>query len=473
MTGGLAGVHNGWFRGTMSAPREEAETKYVAVGDADVAYRVVGDGPVDLLFFYGLGSHVDMMLDDPGAGQFLHALASFSRLIFLDRRGTGASDALTRSAMPAWEEWADDLGAVLDAVGSDRTAIVAALDAGPIAMMFAALQPERVTALILSNTTPRYLEADDYPIGVPQAMADAVIETVGSLWGTEELANVTQPGRADDAEFARSYARRLRASATPRNAAAELRYILENVDVRSVLHLIQAPTLVLHTSQNPIIPVEHGRYLANHIQGARFIELPGHGIFADDGGATLVREIAEFLTGARPVVDVDRVLTTVLFTDIVASTEHLASLGDRRWHAMLDAHDRAVREQLRRFRGREIKTTGDGFHACFDGPGRAIACATSITEAVRGLGIEVRAGLHTGECEVRGDDLAGLAVHVAARIGSLAGPGEVLVSTTVRDLVAGSGIEFVDNGEHELKGIPSTWRLFAVALRVSDPPKRA
>ena len=391
----------------MPASSEVAETKYVAVGDADVAYRVVGDGPVDLLFFYGLGSHVDMLLDDPGSGQFLHALASFSRLIYLDRRGTGASDALTPNAMPAWEEWADDLGSVLDAVGSDRTAIVAALDAGPIAMMFAALQPERVSALILTNTTPRYLEADDYPIGVPQAVADAVVETIGSLWGTEELAKVTQPARANDADFARSYARTLRASATPRNAAAQLRYILENVDVRSVLDLIQAPTLVLHTSQNPLIPIDHGRYLADHIPGARFIELPGQGILADDGGATLVREIAEFLTGARPVVDIDRVLTTVLFTDIVASTEHLASLGDRRWHAMLDAHDRAVRDQLRRYRGREIKTTGDGFHACFDGPGRAIACATSITQAARGLGIEVRAGMHTGECEVRGDDLAG------------------------------------------------------------------
>ena len=290
------------------------------------------------------------------------------------------------------------------------------------------------------------------------------METVGSLWGTEEFITVINPAWPTNAEFVRTLARRFRASATPRNAAAQYQYILENVDVRSVLHLIQAPTLVLHTSHNPMVPIDHGRYLADHIPGAKFVEVPGDGIVFDDGeDALVVEEIAEFLTGERPVVDVDRVLTTVLFTDIVASTEHLASLGDRRWSAMLDAHDRAVREQLRRFRGREINTTGDGFAACFDGPGRAIACATSITQAARELGIEVRAGLHTGECEVRGDDLAGLAVHLAARIGSLAGPGEVLVSTTVKDLVAGSGIEFVDRGEHELKGIPTTWRLFAVA----------
>ena len=441
-----------------------AETKYVAVGDASVAYRVMGDGPLDLLYFFGMGSHVDMYSDEAVLGRFLDGLASFSRVIFFDRRGTGASDGLAGNAMPAWEEWADDLQAVLDAVGSERTAIYAPLDAGPIAMLFAALQPERVSALVVDNTSARYLSADDYPIGVSQATVDAVVEMVGALWGTEEFLTVTNPGRALDAELARAYARRLRAAATPRSAAAQLRYIMENVDVRSVLHLIQAPTLVLHAGQNPMVSTEHGRYLADHIPGAKFIETPGYGLAPDDAEFELiVEEIAELLTGARPVVEVDRVLTTVLFTDIVASTAQLASRGDRRWRATLDVHDRTVRELLHRFRGREIKTTGDGFHACFDGPGRAIACATSITRAARELSLEVRAGLHTGECEVRGDDLAGLAVHLAARIGALAGPGEVLVSTTVKDLVSGSGIEFVDKGEHELKGIPTAWRLFAVA----------
>ena len=395
---------------------------------------------------------------------FCMTLASFSRLILFDRRGTGASDGLARNAMPAWEEWADDLRAVLDAAGSERTAILAALDAGPIAIMFAALQPERVSALVLANTSARYLEADDYPIGVPQANVDAVVEMISSVWGTEDFTAVTSAARVYDAEYARTVARRMRASATPRNAAAQYRYILENVDVRSVLPLIQAPTLVLHGSGNPLVPIEHGRYLAEHIPGARFFEFPGVGIGFDDVvSALLLEEIAEFVTGERPVTDVDRVLTTVLFTDIVGSTQQLASVGDKRWSAMLDAHDRAVRDLLRRHRGREINTTGDGFAACFDGPGRGIACATSIAHAARELGIEVRAGLHTGECEIRGDDLAGLAVHIAARIGSLAGPGEVLVSNTVKDLVTGSGIEFVDTGEHELKGIPTSWRLYAVA----------
>jgi class 3 adenylate cyclase len=448
----------------MPGPREMPEIKYVAIGDADVAYRVLGEGPFDLLYFFGLGSHVDMQSDDPRVIPLLDGLASFSRLIFFDRRGTGASDHLARNALPAWEEWTDDVRAVLDAAGSDRTAIFAALDAGPIAVLFAVLQPERVSALILANTSPRYLKADDYPIGMSQARVDAVVEMVGSLWGTEELITVTNPGRAEDAEFAHNRARRFRSAATPRNAAAQLRYIFENVDVRSVLPLIQAPTLVLHTSHNPLVRVDHGQYLADHIPGAKFVEIPGHGIAFDARGAALMlEEITEFLTGERPPVDIDRVLTTVLFTDIVASTEHLTSLGDRRWSTTLDAHERAVREQLRRFRGREINTTGDGFTACFDGPGRAIACATSITQAAHALGIEVRAGLHTGECEVRGDDLAGLTVHVAARIEPLAAPGEVLVSTTVKDLVAGSGIEFVDKGDHQLKGIPNTWRLFAVA----------
>ncbi|MET0903468.1 MAG: adenylate/guanylate cyclase domain-containing protein [Acidimicrobiales bacterium] len=424
----------------------------------------MGDGPFDLLYCYGLGSHVDMHSDGSSKlGQFLDALASFSRLIFFDRRGTGASDGLARNAMPAWEEWAEDVRAVLDAAGSDRTAIFGGNDAGPIAMMFAALQPERVSALILANTSARYLEADGYPIGMSQAVVDVVVETVGSLWGTEQFSAVVNPGRADDVELARS-SRTLRASATPRNAAAQYRYILENLDVRSVLRLIQAPTLVLHSSHDPLVNLDHGRYLADHIPGAKFVEIPGHGHLHDEGElALVVGEIAEFLTGERPVVDVDRVLTTVLFTDIVASTQQLTSVGDRRWRSLLDAHDRAVREQLRRFRGREIKTTGDGFAACFDGPGRAIACATSIIEVTRALGIDVRAGLHTGECEVRGDELAGVAVHLAARIESLASGGEVLVSTTVKDLVAGSGIEFADKGEHQLKGIPATWKLFAVA----------
>ena len=373
-----------WGWGTWLRHRETAETKYVAVGDADVAYRVIGDGPRDLLYFYGVGSHVDIHLDDPRDGPYLESLASFTRLIFFDRRGTGASDALASDAMPAWEDWADDVRAVLDAVGSDRTAIYAALDAGPIAIMFAALHPERVSSLILANTSARYLEADDYPFGMSQTRVDAVVDVIRSLWGTEKFTSVVNPALADDTAFVRSSARRLRAAATPRSAAAQWRYILENVDVRSVLPQIQAPTLVMHTIHDPMVGIDHSRYLADHIPQATLREVPGVGIGFDDGAGELVfEEIVQFVTGERPVVEVDRVLTTVLFTDIVASTEHLASLGDRRWREKLDAHDRVVREQLHRFRGREIKTTGDGFHACFDGPGRAIGCATSITRGAR------------------------------------------------------------------------------------------
>ncbi len=292
---------------------------------------------------------------------------------------------------------------------------------------------------------------------------------MASLWGTEEFLAITNPGRALDPELARAYARRLRAAATPHNAAAQVRYFMETIDVRSILPSIQAPTLVLHARENPQFPVAHGQYLADHIPGARLVEVPGRGLAPDDDVfALIVEEIAVVLTGERPVVETDRLLTTVMFTDIVASTERLASRGDRRWRATLDAHDRAVRELLHRFRGREVNTTGDGFHACFDGPGRAIACARSIVRAARDLDLEVRAGLHTGECEVRGDDLAGMAVHLAARIGDVAGPGEVWVSATVKDLVAGSGVDFVDKGRPAAQGHPDR----VAALRRGRAPLR-
>lgn len=444
---------------------EVHETRYVSVGESDVAYTVFGDGPLDLLYFYGLGSHVDMFWEDEGSARWLSALSSFSRLIFFDRRGTGASDGVALNAMPRWEEWTDDIGAVLDAVGSERAAIFASLDAGPIAMLFASLYPTRVSALVLANTSARFLVDDDYPIGASLETVQAQIEVIRSLWGTSELSQFTNPAVAGADEFGRQYARRLRAAATPRTAAAQYRYIMESVDVRAALPLIQAPTLVVHTSHNPIVPPDHGRYIADHVAGARFIEVPGRGASLNDGQARTMAldEVSKFLTGARPALDIDRVLTTILFTDIVGSTELAVSLGDARWHQVLDAHDRAVRDELHRFRGREVKTTGDGFFVSFDGPARAIRCAQGIAAAALELDLVVRVGIHSGECEVRGDDLAGLAVHVAARIGAVAGPGEVLVSRTVGDLVAGSGIEFTDRGDHELKGVPGTWGLLSVA----------
>jgi class 3 adenylate cyclase len=442
---------------------EPPETRYVAVGDADVAYQVIGTGPLDLLYFYGLGSQIELRWDLPGFARFSAELSSFSRLIQLDRRGTGASDGVPRSAIPTWEEWTDDVLAVLDAVGSERAAIFAEVDAGPIAILFSAMQPERVRALVLSNTSSRYLVAEDYPIGASQETAEALIETLGSLWGTAELLRLTG-GDQGDPQVVRGAARMLRAAATPRSAAAQYRYILTSVDVRQALPLIQVPTLVLHNRDNPFVPVSHGRYLADHIPGAKFFELPGNRVNINANADIALGEIAEFLTGERPAVEVDRNLTSVLFTDIVASTERAASLGDHKWRALLDTHDRLVRDHLRRFRGSEIKTTGDGFLASFDGPARGIRCARAIIDGARELGVDIRAGMHTGECEVRGSDLGGLAVHIAARVGALAGPREVLVSSTVKDLVVGSGIEFEDRGDYELKGVPGTWRLFAVDL---------
>lgn len=436
------------------------QTRYVAVGDADVAYQVIGDGPFDLVDVWGLGSHVELVWDVPQPTEMLLQLSAFSRLIVVDRRGTGASDGVARNAVPTWEEWTEDVRAVMDAVGSERAALLAEVDSGPIAMMFAATQPERVSALVLSNTWSRYLAADDYPIGFPAKRIDSTIEMLGSMWGSEDLMLASNPYFSD--EDNRLMARMTRANATPRTAAAQWRYILTS-DVRQALPLIQAPTLVIHHSGNQFLSADHGRYLADHIPGARFVEVPVAGSSIWSKPDAVIPDIAEFLTGQRPPVHIDRILTTVLFTDIVGSTEAAASMGDHRWRGVLDRHDRLVREQLRQFRGREIKTTGDGFLASFDGPARAIRCAQTIVERMKALGITIRAGLHTGECEIRGDDLGGLAVHIAARVGDVAGPGEVVVSGTVRDLVVGSDIEFSERGERPLKGVPGTWKLFAVA----------
>jgi len=436
----------------------------VRVGEADVAYQVVGEGSPDYLYCYGLGGNVDLAWDLPGVAAFMRHLASFCRPIFFDRRGTGASDALLRQEMPTWEEWAEDIGAVLDAVGSTEAVLGAELDAGPFAMLYAALHPERVKALVLSNTAARYVRADDYPIGVEPEAVDALIEFVATSWGTPQLTTFGIPSLSIDDPIAHLAARVARASATPRAAAAQYDYILRNLDVRQALPLIQAPTLVLHTSGNLIVPLELSRYLAEHIEGASFLEVQGTDVGSPSAPHIKDLEaIAEFITGERPRIHIESILTTALFTDIVDSTRKAADLGDRRWRSLLDSHDGLVRDQLWRFRGQEIKTTGDGFLASFDGPARAIRCATEIVEATHGLGVEIRAGLHTGECHARDNDLSGLAVHIASRVGSLATAGEVLVSGTVKDLVIGSGIEFADRGEHELKGVPGAWRLFAVA----------
>jgi class 3 adenylate cyclase len=438
------------------------QTKYVAVGDADVAYQVFGHGPLDLLYFWGLGSHLELVWAAPRPSWFMRRLASFARLIIFNRRGTGASGVVTGNAIPTWEEWTEDLLGVLDAAGSQRAAIFATLDAGPIAILFTALHPERVGALVLVNTAARYLVADDYPAGASPEAVEALVAMIEAQWGTPASVQMASPSMADDAVSLDSLARMARASVTPRMAAAQYHYIFRNVDVRHALPLIQAPTLVLHVAESPIVPIEHGRYLAEHITGAKFVALPGGDIGLTGESEVMADEIAEFLTGQRPPVEIERILTTVLFSDIVGSTKRAATLGDERWRLLLDRHDQAVREQLQRFRGREINTTGDGFETCFDGPARAIRCAQAIVDTTTKLGLNLRVGLHTGECEVRGDDLGGLAVHIAARVAALAAPGEVLVSGTVKDLVVGSRIEFSERGRHQLKGVPGTWPLFAV-----------
>jgi class 3 adenylate cyclase len=379
-----------------------------------------------------------------------------------DRRGAGASDPVPLDALATWEEWTEDLRAVLDAVGSERAAIYAELDAGPVGMIFAATHPERTSALVLGNTVARYAKAEDYPDGAAPEAVEQIVEMFRTTWGTEQLIARVFPSMASDPAFLRWRAKFTRASATPRTAAAQYRYIF-GMDVRSVLSTIAVPTLVLHRSNFSLVPIEHGRYIADHIPGARFVEVAGGDAwFFTEGAEEVLDEVAEFLTGVRPPVAPERMVATVLLSDIVGSTERASRLGDRSWRALLDSHYMILRAELDRFGGREIATAGDGFFATFAGPARAISCALAMRDAIHGLGIEIRIGLHTGEVEVVGEDLAGIAVDIGARVAGAAQPGEVLVSRTVADLVAGSGIPFRDRGVHQLKGVPGSWQLYAV-----------
>jgi class 3 adenylate cyclase len=444
----------------------QPETKYARLGDDRIAYQVLGEGPPDLVLTMGAFGHVDLQWEDPGIALFLRRLASFTRLVAFDRRGTGASDPLPDDAPPPWEAYADEVTAVLDAVGSRQAALMATTaEAGPMALFFAATRPERTSALIVGNATARYVAADDYPIGIPPEQAEAIISRVEDTWGTGDRIADGIPSRAGDERFRRWMARIQRSIASPRTVHTFLRALFQ-VDVRPLLPLIQAPTLVLHRRDFPLLPIEHGRYLAEHIPGARLVELPGSdGPLAWETPELTLRHIEEFLTGAPRTAPTSRVLATVLFTDIVASTERAAELGDRRWRELLQVHDDLANRLVERWGGRVVKTTGDGMLATFDGPGQAIGCVVALRDQLGDIDVQVRAGLHAGEVELRGDDVGGIAVHIASRVMATAGAGEIVVSRTVRDLVAGSDITLQDRGSRRLKGVDGVWQLFAVADR--------
>jgi class 3 adenylate cyclase/pimeloyl-ACP methyl ester carboxylesterase len=431
-----------------------SETRYALNGDLRVAYRASREGPRDIVFVPNWFTNCEVFPELPSLQGWVEAMTSLGRLIFFDQPGTGASDPVTPGALPTMEQWADSITAVLDDLGSREAVLVTIHGSFATGALFAATHPSRTAALVV-------LEGYADLSGI--ADLEEEVAAMVAVWGTGEYEYVINPDMPWNEEIRATWARHERLAASPGTAALVLP-LLSEVDVRALLPAVRVPTLVLHHTDDPIIVPAMGKYVADHIPGAKYVQLPGRNIYHYvEPWHPSFQEIAQFLTGHQAEVTDDRVLATVLFSDIVDSTRTAAEIGDRDWHALLDAHDAVVRSQLSRFRGREVNTAGDGFLAMFDGPQRAIRCAMSIRDAVQSLGIEVRAGLHTGECELRGDDIGGIAVHIGARVSALAGPNEVLVSSTLRDLVIGSGLEFEERGAHELKGVPGEWRLFAVA----------
>ena len=441
----------------MSAP----PIRYAANGDIHLAYRTLGDGPVDLVFVAGAMTNLDVLWELQEYRAWIEELATFTRVIIFDKRGMGLSD---RVRIGTLEERMDDVGAIMDDAAVESAVLLGVSEGGPMSMLFAATYPERTRALILTGGEVKEERTDDWPWG--ESTRDEfeqyiTIENIVERWGKGLAIGYFIPSRADD-EHAREWFGRLQLqSGSPHDAMATMRMAHE-IDVRHVAPSIRTPTLILHRVDDRVSHVENGRWLARHIEGSKYVELPGdtHPPYVD--GEDMMAEIREFLTGVREPEEPERVLATVLFTDIVGSTDRARELGDRRWRDLVERHHEVVRRDLERFRGREIDTAGDGFLATFDGPARAIRSAKAITESVRRLGLEIRAGVHTGEVELAGHAVRGIAVHTGARVAAQAGAGEVLVSQTVKDLVAGSGIEFDDRGAHELKGIPGEWRLYAV-----------
>jgi len=435
----------------------EAPIKYARSGDVHIAYRIFGDGPRDIVLIPGTLSHVELLWEVPSNEHLLKRLTAFARVIVFDKRGQGLSDRVAEQTL---EERTGDVRAVMDAAGSERATIYGWSQGGPMCLMFAATYPERTASLVLYGT---FASMRSDPWGVTREQFDQFLGLMHTRWGEGALVLLNAPSRRDDQVFLQQFARMERAAASPGSIRTLLRADYE-IDVRHLLPTIRVPTLVLHRADDALVPVRAGRYLVEHIPGARYAEIPGtdHFVVDQETQDVIADQIEEFITGERRRLEPDRVLATVMFTDIVGSTQRAAELGDGRWRELRGSWHAMMRRELAAFRGREVDTAGDGLLATFDGPARAIRCACSVRERVHALGLQVRTGLHTGECELAGDGVVGIAVHIGARVAAMAGPDEVLVSSTVRDLVAGSGLEFMDRGTHSLKGIPDDWRLFVV-----------
>lgn len=436
------------------------ETKYADSDGLHIAYQVIGNGPVDLIFTPAWTSNVEWYWQDPSVARFFERLASFCRLILFDKRGTGLSDPVIHTA--TFERRLDDIRAVMDAVGSDQAVIFGYSEGGPMSILFAATYPERVSSLVLWGAVAKGVASKDYP-WPPKFRS--ISDKTKQLWEPKTAKNslyMFAPSVAGDEHIRQWWATNIRLGVSPA-AGIDIIKMFHDSDVRQALPIIHVPTLVLQRTGDLIAVVEEGRYLANHIPEAKYVELPGtdHLVWWEDSESVL-EEIEEFLTGKRGVIQHDRMLATIMFTDIVGSTERAVKIGDRRWRDLLDTHNALIRQEIARFRGHEVETTGDGFLATFDGPARAIHCACAIRDLVKRLGIEIRVGLHTGECEIKGEYVGGIAAHIAARVMDRARDSEVWVSGTLKDLVVGSGFQFSDRGQHNLKGVPDEWRLFTV-----------
>jgi pimeloyl-ACP methyl ester carboxylesterase/class 3 adenylate cyclase len=440
----------------------ETETRYAKTGDIHIAYQVFGEGPVDMLLATEFWHSIEVQWDQPDLAAYLERLGSFARVISFDQRGSGVSDPVSLTELTSLDLWMDDINVVMDEVGSKSAVFYGIGGGGTMSMLFAATHPQRVSGLVLVNSFARLSRAPDYPWGRAPELEQDVLDIMRTGWGRGVFLDVVAPSRVGDEDFRKWWARYQRVGGSP-GTVLSMRKMLDAIDVRDVLPSIRAPTLVLHRADTTWNRIEHGRYLAEHIPGAKLVEVPGvdHFSFIGDSEAIL-SETEKFVAGVVGPPESDRQLSTVLFTDIVGSTELAAEIGDRSWRDVLESQRALVRRELGRYRGREIDTAGDGFLATFDGPARAVRCASVLREAVRELGIEIRAGLHTGEVELLDSGLAGVAVHIGQRVLAEAAPGEVLVSSTVKDLTAGSGLEFEDRGLHALKGVPDEWRLFAV-----------